>query len=173
MFYNKDGQPIPMDGIATDITHRKQMPETLLKNEEKFRKIFSESPVGMAVVGLDNRVVQVNERLCEMVGYTEDELMSLTFSEITPVDDIELDTQFAQQLLQEEIPYYTLAKWYLKKNQEAENVLNIINDILDFSKLEAGQQELESLEFNLKQCLEEVMQLLATPAHNKGLELAT
>lgn len=53
-----------------------------------------------------------------------------------------------------------------------EHLLRVINDILDFSKLEAGEMNLESLDFQLSNCIEEVVDLLAAPAHQKGLELA-
>ncbi len=52
-----------------------------------------------------------------------------------------------------------------------QNLLVLINDILDFSKLEAGEMRLDSLEFNLKGCIEETIDLLATQAQNKRLEL--
>ncbi|MFS8776724.1 response regulator [Synechococcus sp. W65.1] len=51
-------------------------------------------------------------------------------------------------------------------------LLTLINDILDFSKLEAGEMELEILDFDLRSCLEEVADLFAATAHAKGLELA-
>ncbi|WP_414515593.1 GAF domain-containing protein [Synechococcus sp. W60.3] len=51
-------------------------------------------------------------------------------------------------------------------------LLTLINDILDFSKLEAGEMELEILDFDLRSCLEEVADLFAPTAHAKGLELA-
>ncbi len=54
-----------------------------------------------------------------------------------------------------------------------ETLLTLINQILDFSKLEAGEMELEILDFNLNTCIEEVADLLAPAAHAKGLELAT
>jgi len=50
-------------------------------------------------------------------------------------------------------------------------LLHVINDILDFSKVEAGKLELESIDFNLRETVEEVMELLADSAHRKGLEL--
>jgi PAS domain S-box-containing protein len=118
LFSNEDGQPIRIDGIATDITDRKQMQDILQENEERFRKIFTEGPLGMAVVNLNYQFIQVNERLCQMVGYTEDELMTLTFPDISHPDDIESDTHLAKQLHQGEIPYYNLEKRYVKKNQE-------------------------------------------------------
>lgn len=54
----------------------------------------------------------------------------------------------------------------------AEALLTIINDILDFSKIEAGRLELESIDFNLRASLEEVVDLFAKPVHDKGLELS-
>ncbi|MFN6461072.1 MAG: response regulator [Nostoc sp. DedVER02] len=51
-------------------------------------------------------------------------------------------------------------------------LLSLINEILDLSKLEAGEMALESLDFDLSTCVEEVLELLAPPAHNKGLEIA-
>jgi two-component system sensor histidine kinase/response regulator len=53
-----------------------------------------------------------------------------------------------------------------------EALLEIINDILDFSKIEAGKLELESIEFGLRDCVEQAMELMATRAHGKGLEIA-
>jgi signal transduction histidine kinase len=53
----------------------------------------------------------------------------------------------------------------------SQNLLSIINDILDLSKLEAGEMRLETIEFNLSICLDEVLDLLATPAQEKGIEL--
>ncbi|MBD1999833.1 response regulator [Leptolyngbya sp. FACHB-541] len=54
-----------------------------------------------------------------------------------------------------------------------DSLLMLINQILDFSKLEAGEMELEVLDFDLKNCVEEVAELLATKAHEKGVEVAT
>ncbi|MEH2118224.1 response regulator [Nostoc sp.] len=51
-------------------------------------------------------------------------------------------------------------------------LLSLINEILDLSKLEAGEMALETLDFNLSSCVEEVLELLAPPAHKKGLEIA-
>ncbi len=90
----------------------------LLRNEEHFHKIFEEGPLGMAIIGLDYRFVKVNIKLCQMLGYTEQELTGLTFLDITHTDDIDMDVKLAHQVFIGEIPYYNIEKRYIKKNRE-------------------------------------------------------
>ncbi|MDB9512274.1 PAS domain S-box protein [Kamptonema animale CS-326] len=104
--------------ILHDITERKIAETSLREREERFRKVFEEGPIGMAIVGLDYRFIKVNPMLCQMVGYSESELLPLTFTDITHPDDLEKDVQLAQQLFQGEIPFYQIEKRYFKKNQE-------------------------------------------------------
>src|SRR5437764_5406436 len=73
----------------------------LESSEQNFRQIFEEAPIGMAVVGLDSHYARVNATLCNMVGYSEEELTSRTPSEITHLDDIDMDKQLTQHLLSE------------------------------------------------------------------------
>ncbi len=57
-------------------------------------------------------------------------------------------------------------------NESAESLLTVINDILDYSKVEAGKLELERLSFNLRDCVEGALDLVAMAAARKGLDLA-
>ncbi len=93
-----------------------EMTSALRESEERFRSVFEQGPLGIAIVGLDFRWVAVNARLCGMVGYTEDELSKLTFVDITHPDDIETDVEQAEKLARGEIPYYTMEKRYIRKN---------------------------------------------------------
>ncbi|HLO50972.1 MAG TPA: PAS domain S-box protein [Kamptonema sp.] len=104
--------------ILHDITERKIAETALREREERFRKIFEDGPLGMAIVDLDYRFIKVNPMLCQMVEYTELELLALTFLNITHPDDLEIDVQLAQKLFQGEIPFYKIEKRYFKKNQE-------------------------------------------------------
>ncbi len=82
-------------GIARDITERKQAEQIIRLSEEKLRAMFNMSPLGMARNAMDGRFVEANPALLEMLGYTFDELNNLSYWDITPK---EYDAQEAQQL---------------------------------------------------------------------------
>jgi PAS domain S-box-containing protein len=90
--------------------------ERLRESEERFRLTIDEAPIGMARVALDGRFVRVNHALCEIVGYTADELRALTFQAITHPDDVEDDVAAARQLERGEIPRYQVEKRYIRKD---------------------------------------------------------
>lgn len=88
----------------------------LQDSEERFRLAFEEAPIGVALVGTDGRFMRVNNVLCEMVGYSPDELTGLTFQAITHPDDLDLDLALMQQLARGQIPRYQLGKRYVRKD---------------------------------------------------------
>jgi PAS domain S-box-containing protein len=101
-----------------ELAARKGADAELRQGTERFRIVFEEGPLGMAVVGQDYRFIKANSRLREMVGYSEEELTSLTFPEITHPDDIDKDVNLAQRLFSGEIPHCSIEKRYIKKNKE-------------------------------------------------------
>ena len=86
-------------------------------SERNFRETFEEAPIGMAVVGLDEKFLHANSRLCQMLGYQNDELAQLDTEQITFSDDIEEGRQLAKALLNG-TPRYTGEKRYIQKNKE-------------------------------------------------------
>ncbi len=104
--------------VLHDITGRVQAEKALKESERHFRNIFAEVPIGMAIVDLDGRALQVNKAFCEMLGYEEPELLGSSFSAITHPDDIGADTLLADKALAGEMGSYKVEKRYLKKNQE-------------------------------------------------------
>ena len=104
--------------VVTDITAPKQAERVLRASEERFRNVFGEAPIGMAIVDLDGQLLQVNKAFCEMVGYDEHELMGCTLALITHAEDVDKDALLAAQMLKGTISSYQVEKRYLRKNSE-------------------------------------------------------
>ena len=122
-WYETHVGPVKMDSqiigaalVSIDITDRRQAEEALAASEERFRKVFDEGPIGVVLAGLDTRIQHVNRRLCEMLGYSEEEIIALEVAGITHSDDYERDYQLVTKLLRGEIPFYTIEKRYIRKD---------------------------------------------------------
>jgi PAS domain S-box-containing protein len=118
VFLDESGRPAHFAGINLDITESKRVDEALRESEERFRRVFEEGPLGLALVGRDYRFEKVNSALCQMVGYSEAALVRMSFADITHPDDLREDVELARRLFKGEIPFYQLRKRYLKKNGE-------------------------------------------------------
>ncbi len=99
-----------------DITEKKMSVERLRISEEIFRGNFDNSALGMAVVSENGNWRKVNNSLCSIVGYTEEELVKLSFQDITHPDDLETDLALVKELLDGERRFYHLEKRYIHKN---------------------------------------------------------
>ncbi len=90
----------------------------LREQTEKLNSTFELPSVGMAHVDLDGKWLAVNDTLCGIVGYSREELLQLTFQDITHPDDLDEDLALVQKLLTGELPNYSLEKRYLRKGGE-------------------------------------------------------
>jgi len=109
--------------------------DQLRRAEETFRLTIDNAPIGMAIVGTDGRFLRVNAALCEIVGYTNDELLALTFHDVTHNDDLAADLALLDQLVRGEIPRYDLAKRYTRKDGTIAETTLYVSLVRD----EAGQ----------------------------------
>jgi PAS domain S-box-containing protein len=273
-----DGRVLRWVGTCTDI-HDQKLAEEQLElriaertaelrvSEERFRQAFEFAGIGMAIVGLDGRWVRVNKSICEIVGYSQPELLKRTFQDITHPDDLAADLARVQELIAGTRRSYQMEKRYIHRDghlvwarltvsiiraanndpvhfvsqiediterkqleenlanardqalessrlkseflatmsheirtpmngvigmtsllrdtpltsaqaeyvrtieSSGESLLSIINDILDYSKIEAGRIELETSPFDLRQCMEDSLDLFAARAVEKKIEL--
>jgi len=101
-----------------DISERIAAQQAQHEAEQRFRRAFEDASIGMALVGLDGRWLQVNRTLCEITGYSEAKLLQSSFQDITHPDDLEISTVQAGQLVAGEIGSYQLEKRYLRSNGE-------------------------------------------------------
>jgi len=102
--------------VCQDITDRKHTEDALRESEERFRATFNQAAVGMGLMTPDSRWMRINQRYCDIVGYTEEELKTLTIKDITHPDDREESLQHFQQLLEGRIGNYSLEKRYIRKD---------------------------------------------------------
>ncbi len=114
----RDGQGEVIGTIANlvDIRDRKRSEAALRESEERFRAMFEQAAVGIAEVTTGGRWLRVNQRLCDILGYTRDELLERTFQDITHPDDLVAELARVQQLLAGEIQTLSAEKRYLHKD---------------------------------------------------------
>lgn len=86
------------------------------ESERRFRATFEQAAVGIALVAPDGKWLQANEKLCRIVGYPHQELLSKSFQEITLPEDLHTDLAKVDQLLAGEIDSYSLEKRYLTRD---------------------------------------------------------
>lgn len=127
--------------------------------EARFRTVFERAGVGIALVAPNGGWLRVNDALCQIVGYSQDEFVKLTFQDITHPDDLDSDLYLLRQLIDDEIDRYQLEKRYITKSGntiwiqlivtkqmspqgELEYFVSIIKDIQERKEAEASLTEL-------------------------------
>ena len=111
--FDADGSYAGAVQTIFDVTERRRAEQELREAEELFRSAFDDAAVGMALNDLDGRFTQVNRSLCEMLGYTEAELLSRTFKDISHPEDLDVSVSRVAELLEGKIEGYQLEKRYL------------------------------------------------------------
>ncbi|MBR9882875.1 MAG: PAS domain S-box protein [Oceanospirillales bacterium] len=115
---NDEGGILGGIAIIEDITERMRIEAALSESERRFRATFEQAAVGVANVGLDGCWLRVNERLCDIVGYSREEMLGLSFQHLTHVDDRASSWSCLQRFLAGEIDHWQMEKRYLRKNGE-------------------------------------------------------
>ncbi|HEX8145675.1 MAG TPA: EAL domain-containing protein [Pyrinomonadaceae bacterium] len=88
----------------------------LQESEERFRSAFDYAAIGMALVSTEGRWLQVNRSLCHILGYAEQELLGMTFQEITHPDELASVLSHVRQMLEGEMPTCQTEKRYIHKD---------------------------------------------------------
>ncbi len=162
------------EALNAENAERRRMEVALRESEELFRATFDQAAVGIGHNRLDGRWLLVNEKVCDIVGYTSEELLQKTFNDITFADDRSISAENARRLLAGEIESTSTEKRYVHKNGsvvwvnvtvslvskpsgEADYFIAIIEDI------NARKQSEQALNYRAK---------LATLATDVGLALA-
>jgi PAS domain S-box-containing protein len=112
---DENGKLLSLFSLVLNVTDRYQAQLALKESEERFRAIFEQAAVGMSICDLNGRFFRVNQKLCEIVGYSREELLQRTFKDITLVRDRPENEQHINQLLNHQIQNYSMEKRYMAK----------------------------------------------------------
>ena len=129
-YIRKDGSRVPvLVGVAllqrepplfvsfvVDLSDQKRLERSLRESEQLFRATFEQAAVGMARVAPDGSWLDVNQRLCELVGYSREELAERTFQDLTYSDNLTADLESRRQMLAGERDHYETDKRYARKD---------------------------------------------------------
>lgn len=143
----------------TDISSLKEAEEKLRISEEMFRATFKHAADGMSIADTNGKFMEMNDSLCEMVGYSPEELKTMDFLQITHPDDIEDDMKGMKELLNSERDFIHKEKRYIHKNgKEVPILLSVsvvrdddskplytIGQMTDITELKSAQKELDRI----------------------------
>jgi PAS domain S-box-containing protein len=102
--------------LKQEIRERQQAEEALRESEERFRATFEQAAVGICQSSLDGRFLRLNQKFCNLVGYTHEEMLNRTWMDITYPEDLDAGLELFQRMWQKEIDTYTLQKRYIRKD---------------------------------------------------------
>ncbi len=168
---NEKGVTTGYVAIFSDITERKQSEKSLMEYRDRLEEMVKERTAALEIE-INERVqmdweLQKSMEAAEAANRAKSDFLSNMSHEIrTPINGIIGMTHLALKT-----SLNPKQKDYLDKiYQSSKHLIGVVNDILDFSKIEAGKLEIESVDFELKQMLHNVSNLLAEKAAEKGIE---
>lgn len=146
-------------GTLQDINSLKNYRLKLEESEQAFRGNFENAAIGMALLSRKGQWLRVNKTLCDIVGYTPEELSQLTFLDISHKEDLDLDLVLLKEITDGKRDHYQMDKRYLHKQghikyihlsvsvvrNERNKVLYFISQIVDISKQKEQEQELKRI----------------------------
>lgn len=169
--------------LEREITKHQQTEKALRASEEGFRSAFNYAAIGKALVSLDGHWLKVNAALSKLLGYSDSELLNLTFQDITHPEDLEKDLDYVNQLLQGKIATYQMEKRYFHKQghlvwvllsvslvrDEEDRPLYFIDQIQDITIRKQTETELKQSEKRYREIIEDQTELVIRYDHNETL----
>ncbi|MEQ1793454.1 MAG: PAS domain S-box protein [Nitrospira sp.] len=167
---NADGTPLRMTGVNYDITSQKHVEDALRQSEERYRQYFELGLVGMAVTSPEKGWAQVNDRLCEIFGYTQSELTAKTWSELTHPDDLAADVAQFNRVMSGAINSYAMDKRFIHRDghiiyasisasavrRDDGSIDHFVALVQDFSARHEAEERLKKSELRLQQQIKEM-----------------
>lgn len=154
---------ISLHGILIDITDRKIIEEKSKQNELQLSILFENAPIGMALQNMDGKFLKVNSSFCKTSGYSNEELLTMNFRQLTHPDDLETDVKMLNDCISNGTMSYNLTKRYIHKNGKIIFVSlhisvicdtdnkpsQIIAQVVDITEKITAEEKLKETEFRL------------------------
>jgi len=128
------------DELKNDLIKRNQAEKELKRIEAKFCSFFEYGLMWVAIISPDKGWIKVNDYLCELLGYTREELVTKTWGDITHPEDLEPDVKQFNRLLGREIDNYSMEKRFIQKDGGVDYLVAFIQDISERKKAEEELQ---------------------------------
>ena len=169
--FDSDGNVAGLGGISTDITELKVAEEALRESQEKFRTIFENAGVGMAVVSADGGYQDVNDHFCNILGRRREELLGTSFRDVTPPEDVEKTWIQHERILRGERESFATEKRYRRPDgsvvwvnltmaplREANGLIeSMISAVHDITERKQAEEALRRSEQNLRGILDNMI----------------
>jgi PAS domain S-box-containing protein len=166
--------------LRDEIAHRSEAEAALRDSEERFRAIFDQAAVGVSQMGADGRYVLVNQRMCDILGYSREELLERSFRDVTYPDDVEASVRSMRGVQANETGSFNLEKRYIRKDGSviwvnltasavrdvAGNVKYGIGIVEDISERKRAEEELGKTNRRIRAILEEISDGFYTLDHD-------
>lgn len=117
--------------VNEDITARRQAEEEMRISNQFFQSVFDAAATGMAICDITGRYLNVNRAQCEIVGYSEQELLAMSYQDITHSDDLDSNVVLMQDLLAGKASSLRMEKRYIRKDGQVVWVLMVVSLISD------------------------------------------
>jgi PAS domain S-box-containing protein len=147
--------------IARDVTERKQVEEALRQSEERFRRVFEEGPLGICMVDVTGHLLRANAVLCEMLGYSDEELVGQPLLRFTHPADADLNTELVARTFAGNLHGFETEQRFVRRDGEtiwvklsgsvvrsADGVplygLAMVEDITETKEVEAERERLDA-----------------------------
>ncbi|MCK5238243.1 MAG: PAS domain S-box protein, partial [Candidatus Thorarchaeota archaeon] len=151
-----DGTPSFALGMVEDITEQKQAEESLQKSEKRFRSVYENAAVAMAIVDMQGKIEEINPAGLKLFGYEEDELIQRRVADITHPEDMELELELNNEMFEGKRDHYTLEKRFFRKDgavvwgnltvsvsrDESGEILFVIGMVEDITERKKAEDEL-------------------------------
>jgi diguanylate cyclase (GGDEF)-like protein/PAS domain S-box-containing protein len=113
MVRDDSGRPLYFVSQIEDVTERRRSQDALREAEDRFRSAFEEAPIGMAMNSIDGRFLKVNKAMCEITGYSREQLEATTYRSITHPDDLARNEKGYDEVIAGRAPHYRTEKRYI------------------------------------------------------------